>query len=516
MQGLLQRIGGYLPAAVAVTMPVVVIPSAGDSYVLPRASLVVAGACLGVGLALLIPDRPRLGALRLPLLAAAGAALLAFAFSTSWPLSLAGSYLRYESLPIRLSYLGLFASAVWLLRTQRQRDWVVGAFVAATCVACIKAWVQWVTHAPFRPDGDLGNANLLAALIVMAVPLAIDRIRRGGPFLLAWGGAIVVLAAGLYVTTSRSGFAGAGAACLAVLAFSVPRRWGNVVAIVAAAAVALGLILLLTTPLRDLNNDPPELRLHLWGDGVRMVAARPISGYGEDTTGLNFGHFLSEDYATLVTFDRVHSGPLDIAATEGLLGLGALGWIVVVLFRGAWQRRSERDVAGLAVALVGYTVWVVPNFDWAPATGMFWLLAGTLWSSPPHVVGTIREGPRLWQPAVAAVLVGAAVVFAVFPILADVWYFRGRADFAIQLDPLQAQYHWSLGDGLIAKGDLPGGIAQLRRAAELGETDPAMYVELGDRETQLDDKAAARRAYQRALQIDPYYGPANERMAALG
>src|SRR5207249_1494784 len=251
-------------------------------------------------------------------------------------------------------------------------------------------------------------------------------------------------------------------------------------------------------------------RLHLWSDGARMVAARPITGWGEDSTGLAFGHFLSQDYATYVTFDRIHSGPLDIAATQGVLGLVALAWVLVVLFRGVWRGRSEPGVAGLTAALAGYSVWVLFNFDWAPATGAFWLLAGTLWSacSPPYAVGRSPErrvGSRVWQPALATVLVVAATVFAVFPILADTWYLRGRADLSVQVDPLQAQYHWSLGEGLIAKREQARGVAELRRAADLGETEPSLYVELGDRELEIGDRDAVRRAYQRALQIDPYY-----------
>jgi len=186
VQRLLGRLSGFLPAVVAGLLPIVFIPTASDTYILPRASLVIAGACLGVGLALLTQAGPRLGPLRWPLLAAAATAALAFAFSVSWPLSLAGSWTRYESLPMRLSYLGLLASAVWLLREQRHRDWVVAGFVFGTCVASLEGVQQWAAHVAFRPDGNLGNANLLAALVAMAVPLAVDRALRGGVFVLAW------------------------------------------------------------------------------------------------------------------------------------------------------------------------------------------------------------------------------------------------------------------------------------------------------------------------------------------
>ncbi|HXN91192.1 MAG TPA: O-antigen ligase family protein [Candidatus Sulfotelmatobacter sp.] len=544
---LLERVGGWLPAAVALALPITFIPLISDSYILPRASIVIAGACLGVGLSLLGPGSLGLGTLRWPLLTAALAALLAFAFSISWPLSLAGSYTRYESLPMRLSYLGLLASAVWLLRTERQREWVAGAFVFATSVACLKAWAQWYVHAPFRPDGDLGNANLLAALVAMGIPLAVSRaVRAGGWFSAAWAMAVVVMGVGLWTTTSRSGLLGALAGCLVLGLLAVPRRFA-VPAAAGAVAVMLGLLEAVHVYLNTLNSDPGELRLGLWRDGLHMVAARPITGWGPDTTGLAFGHFLSQDYATLVTFDRIHSGPLDIAATQGVVGLAALGWVLVVLAIGAWRHCFAGNVTGLAGALAGYTVWVAFNFDWAPATGMFWLLAGTLWSSamaptssatpsprgfPSPRRGAInRRGQRVLNGLCpqgqgegvgtvrtlgALVLVLAAIPLAALPLLADGWYLHGRADLAIAADPLQAQYHWALGEGFFARGDTGLGLAELRRAADLGETEPGMYVELGDHEEQLGEKVQARADYRRALQIDPYYSPAADRLRALG
>ena len=224
MRHLLERFGGFVPSVVALTLPITSIPIASDSYILPRTSIVLAGACLGVGLAVLLPERHALGALRWPLLAAAAAAVLAFAFSISWPLSLIGSYTRYESLPVRLAYLGLAASTLWLLRSSRQRELVGAAFVLGTTVVAFKAWLQWFNHVSFRPDGDLGNANLLAALVVMAIPIAIDRGRRADYFTFLWAVAIVILIAGLVVTTSRSGALGLVAACAVWLTTSVTRR----------------------------------------------------------------------------------------------------------------------------------------------------------------------------------------------------------------------------------------------------------------------------------------------------
>lgn len=522
MRPFLERLGGFLPAAVALALPTLFIPTASDSFILPRAGVVVVGAGLGLGMGLLARGGPSLGSIRWPLAAAAGAAILAFAFSISWPLGLAGSYTRYESLPVRLGYLGLFVAAAWLLRSPRSRWLVAAAFVLGTSIACLEAVAQWAGHAPFRPDGNLGNANLLAALVAMAMPVAVAHgLRRRDAWAILWWAAVVVMGEGLVVSTSRSGALGVLAGCLAVVVLMLRGRRAAVAGAVAAAAVGLAVIAIVASPLNTLNDDPASLRANLWRDGLSMVAARPLTGWGEDTTGLAFGGFLSRDYASLVTFDRVHSGPLDIAATQGILGLVALAWVLVVLFRAAWRHRHDGEVGPLAAGLAGYSVWVVFNFDWAPATGLFWLLAGTAWSGiqaarPVAPVHDPAPRPGWWRAPAAVALVAVAAVTGVLPVLADVWYQAGRADLSARADPLQAQYHWSLGQALVGRADPAGGVAELQRAADLGETEPSMYVELGDREMELGRRSAAIGAYRRALAIDPYYRPAQQRLAAAG
>jgi len=355
-------------------------------------------------------------------------------------------------------------------------------------------------------------------LIATALPLAVSQALRRDRFFAAWWTGIVILIAGLVVATSRSGGLGALAGCLALLVFTFRGRAAAAAAVASLGAVAVGLWVIVYGPLRLLINDPGPTRIQLWADGMHMIAARPLTGWGLDTTVLALGRFLSGDWSPGVTFDRIHSGPLDIAATQGLLGLGALGWFLVIFFRGAWKARFTDSVAPLTAACAGYTVWVLFNFDWAPATGAFWLLAGTAWSGVRAPQTTTSEQPMpgrgvWWRSAIAVILVPAATALAVLPVLADVWYMRGRSDLAATVDPFQAQYHWTWGQTLIARGELTRGTDELKRTGELGETDPGLYVELGDREMQLGRQAQARSDYLRALEIDPYYAPAQQRLA---
>ncbi len=527
MRPILERLGNYLPAAIALAVPTVFIPNTVDSFILPRASIVIAGACIGTGLALLVPGGPSLGQLRLPLLAAAAAALIAFVFSVSWPLSLAGAYTRYESLPMRLSYLGLLAVPVWLIRNERGREWVVAAFVFGTSVASFEALKQAADGVSFRPDGNIGNANLLGALIAMAFPLAVARGFRKDRFLVAWWLGAAVMAGGLFVSTSRSGGLGALAGCLALGVFAFRRGlWAAVSAFVSGGLLSSALWAIVFGPLSLLNNDPARSRLQLWPDALRMIAARPVTGWGEDATGITFGRFVSADWAPGVTYDRTHSGILETAATQGVLGLAAQAWVLLTLFRGIWRHRFSDSVAALGAACVGFTVWVLFNFDWVPATGAFWLLAGTAWSgvraaeneSSAALVadGASPRGAATARSLLALALVGAAIWFGAMPVLAELWTWQGRSDLAVIADPLQSQYHWNLGRSLTASGDARGGLAELRRTADLGETEPQLYVDLGDAELKAGDDLSARRDYQRALVIDPYYAPARQRLADLG
>ena len=534
MTPLSERLGNWFPVVVAVALPLVFVPTFVDAFILPRTSIVVAAACIGGGLALLVPSTPGLGGLRWPLAAAALAALAAFAFSTSWPLSLVGSYTRYESLPVRLAYLALLAIPVWLLRSELTRTLTVVGLVAGITIASTEAIAQWFLAAPYRPDGNLGNANLLGALIAMALPLAIPHMFRPGWVAGGWWAAGALLIGGLVASTSRSGMVAALAGCAALVVFRLRGRIAAWAAVAAAALVAAAVLIVLVSPLRELNGDPGPTRLHLYQDAAAMIAARPVTGWGEDATGLVFGRFLTGDWSPGVTFDRVHSGVLDLAAMQGVLGVAAIAWVMAVLFIGMWRGRwaepvSRPRIAGtvsigsLAGACVAYLVWSFFNFDWAPATAAFWLLAGVGWSAvrartASASAETTPAGrvPVLGRVAAALALVVVAFLFAALPLVAEAWYANGRPDLATQADPLQAEYHRSLGEQLIAEGRPAEGRQQLRLAANLGSTDPALYVELGDADLRAGDVAQARADYRMALTIDPYWAPARQRLAGSG
>ncbi len=510
------RAGEALPAIVAALFPILFIPTLTDAYILPRASLAIAGGCLLFGWGL-VATGPGLGPLGRAALAVAAAAILAAVFSVSPLLSVVGSYARYESLLTRLSYLALFAGTAWLARTPASRQWTLTGFVFGCVLASIEAVYEAATGYPPRPDGNLGQSNLLGALLAMAIPIVCSRVPRAP----LWIAALVPLVAGAVVSSSRSGWLGAIAGTVLVLpllATSTRRR----VILLAGAAGTMVLLLgaIAFSPLSSLNGDSGSARLHVWRDSIPLIAARPLTGYGEDALGLVFGRYLTGNWEPGATFDRIHQEELDLLATQGVLGLAACTWLfgvwLLACWRRAWSRALPVETVVVAVlgAWAGYFVVVQLNFDWVPATGPLWLLAGVGWAA------IVERKPSRRLPAWTSVtaisaLAALALAFGLLPILADERASRGDATAAATLDPIQAHYHRLLGERGSYSSDQPTlreARAQLLLAAELGEYDATVYIELGDVDVRLGDPATARAAYTTAIELDPYNATARQRL----
>ena len=522
-------------------MPTLFIPVLVDAYVLPRAALTFAGGGLLVAAGLL-SGRRSLGPLLWPALAVVVAAGLAAVFSIAPIVSLVGTYARYESLPMRLAYIGLLAGAAWI----GERERTVTAFLAGCAVVAVEALYQAWTHSLPRPDGNLGQPNLLGALLAMAIPLALHRASRalggdarvapatlgearlaptsshgrralgslvhGDPSGRGWLGLAALYAVALVFSSSRSGWLGAlaGISVMAVFACRPNQRR----TVIAAAALALGaaVLLVLFTPLRTLNSDPPSFRIGLWRDSLPVIAVRPLTGWGEDTMGLVFGQHQTADWVPGRNIDRAHSMPLDLAATQGIIGLGACAWLFGVWWVGVWRHREVPETAGLAGAAAAYLASVLLNFDWAPATAAFWLLAGVAWTGPEQPAEPFSPLPTRpssgWAKGVRLLAAGAALAIclglALVPMAADAAYYRGQLDRAGALDPWQPRY-------MVGSGDVDA----LRRAAAIGDPDPSTYVALGDAEARAGRSAAAEAAYQEALRRYPYDLEARQRIAAM-
>jgi O-antigen ligase len=99
-------------------------------------------------------------------------------------------------------------------------------------------------------------------------------------------------------------------------------------------------------------------------------------GYGPDNFGLVFPAFQTGWWSRLSLIDESHSEVLQIAATQGILGLAAFAWLCVAFVRLWWRGRNQLLAGGILGACAGYVLTLLVNFSTVPAALPFWIFLG--------------------------------------------------------------------------------------------------------------------------------------------
>ena len=171
-------------------------------------------------------------------------------------------------------------------------------------------------------------------------------------------------------------------------------------------------------------------RLHIWQDSLTLIASRPVAGYGPDNFGLVFPRFETGDWGVTNTgfhqqIDKAHAETLQVAATQGVLGLTAYLWILFAFARSFWPWRHLPSAVGVFAAFVAYQVTIQLNFTALASAFPFWIVTAagmvTFGALKPAIVMTLPwRAPLLAGSSLAvAVLVVVAVPLVVYPYVAD-------------------------------------------------------------------------------------------------
>jgi tetratricopeptide (TPR) repeat protein len=197
---------------------------------------------------------------------------------------------------------------------------------------------------------------------------------------------------------------------------------------------------------------------------------------------------------------------------------------LVAMLRAVTRLRGEERAAAaaLAIAVPAFLLHALADIDWdfvAVSAPVF--LLGGLVIGVGGKVRTVRMPLRSLAAAGVAVFVLAGVYSLAAPWLAsnrvDDAYSAvfahnlraGAADArdAASLDPLSIQPIWALAEAYEAVPDVPGAVAQYRRATRLQPENPDTWVALGKYELCYGDVFDAYRALNQAYTLDPF-GPA--------
>ena len=530
----------------AILLPLAYWPLTYDRYVLPKLLL---ARFLVLALALLLIARiltSRTVAIKrtpldLPLLAFAASALLSTIFAVNANVALFGTYSRYDGVLTLLTYIALFWLAVQTLADSGDARALLRALLVGGYLVATVAIVQWgadslAGYQSPRAFGTMGNANVLGAYLGLLFPLAYFELlaaRSGAARLLA-ANVLVIIGLALLMSVSHSawfGLAVAGAVLLAGRQFPALR---SPVRIIAASVAGLAVLAVATPIALSRGTDIPQ-RLHIWQDSLSLIASRPLLGYGPDTFGLVYPGFQTGRWVLgYVQIDKAHSELLQIAATQGLLGVAPYIWITGAFVAAFWRGRRLEGAWALLAGWAAYQVTLMVNFTALSAAFPFWIFAAAamvrLGAAGDMIPAPRRAGKPMTAVSVlvAAGLIAVTVPGLVTPYLADQSLRRAAdADLAGRpqneaeplaadaraLAPYESVYAAEVGNIAFEYGDWSRARAGYNDAAELGTFNPVVYRNLALADLHLGLGSEAVAAAQHAVFLDRF-DPVNQAVYA--
>ena len=349
------------------------------------------------------------------------------------PIALLGHPVRHLGLVTWCLFALVFVTGQQLARETDRRIVLRGVVVTSVGLGIWTVW-EVVIGPPIalgvdshRLTGPFGSAAMFGAACCLVLPVcagvALDA-REPRPWRAAatFGSATTTIA--LVGSGTRAAWIGIG---LAGVALVVVRRPARHLVLAASAAVVVA-VALLAPRLDDIvqRTNGAGSRLDEWAVAARVITDHPLLGAGPEgyriaAIGAVDANYERDYGRDRVLPDRAHSGPIDVAATGGLLAglvyVALIGGVVASAAR--TMRTAGPTTTGLCVAIVAYSLQQLLLFPLAELDSVWWLFAGmlvTVAGQPKTAIVQAR-----WRPvAVAAFMLAPfALVVGVLDVAAD-------------------------------------------------------------------------------------------------
>jgi O-antigen ligase len=269
---------------------------------------------------------------------------------------------------------------------------LLGAGALSALIGLAPALVRGVSL-DARARGLVGHYMTFAGQLLLIVSLAAGLVACARDRRWRWGALAVALigTVTLAATFTRSAWIGLSIALAVVMAATRP-RW-----IAALVGVIILLVVLAPPPWRaralsafDPHHPTNVERTYMWQGGIAMLRDRPWTGVGLQDMKPVYDRY--KPPAAKERAGHLHSVPIQIAASMGLIGLAAFVWLYASLLRaaGAGLRGMlrARGVAagvrlGVLAGLIGFLVagcfeW---NFGDEELLYLLYTLAGIAWAA---------------------------------------------------------------------------------------------------------------------------------------
>jgi tetratricopeptide (TPR) repeat protein len=414
----------------------------------------------------------------------------------------------------------LVALIVWVVSRRARppaRRMAASVLLAAAILLVAGIFLEVVGRGAIRVGGLLENPNIAAALVVVAVPLAMELRGESGRGWCEICAALLVL--GVILTGSRAGLLAVLAGGAVVLPAGRLRRAGLAFGGLAAGAVVLWRFV----------SQPDVLawfRPTIWLAVLRLWWSRPLTGVGPgglvDAAGpvrvLHDDHLGQRQF--LIAY--AESSPLSVLVQTGLVGAAIAAAVLFLWFRrarvnGALAQPSLRAaVVSMAVMALfhdfvnlGVALWW-----WAAAVG---LLESGHFHPRPGV--SLPLGPRVLRGMVFAFLVLWGMVG---PAWAKwLWWNEPRSPQMVNrvqaaegwyAPPLEWRARQLLAENLWTWPMAAEAVARSQRAVAVHPGSSTLWMNLGHVHSRIigefggwpDSIREARRAFARAAELEPH------------
>jgi putative inorganic carbon (HCO3(-)) transporter len=372
----------------------------------------------------------------IPLVAFAGSAVLSTFFSAAPQLSLFGDFMREESLSTLLAYAALTVIFSQLVESEKQFHILMKGLIFASVVISLNGIANYCGYYPIKQlvpyrgylgpgvGSTIGNPNFLGKYLVLILPLCIAYYctsnNRRGTFFYALG--LLACLTALVLTFTRASWL-AFFLELVIFVFvsrKLLRKDGKKIA---ATLMVIGVMVStffwigvpnkqksffdlarkkIATSFDMGKGTGVATRLFVWRKTIGMIRDRPLLGFGPDAQSKAMESFNLEycfkfnnwsvrkrgdqeviRFSGLTLLDRAHNNYLDVALSQGLVGLAAYLSIVITFL--AWlTRRIKREknrcmsimYCGIFASFCGYLFNDFFIFSIVSVSPTFWSIMG--------------------------------------------------------------------------------------------------------------------------------------------
>ncbi|HEY7114186.1 MAG TPA: O-antigen ligase family protein [Thermoanaerobaculia bacterium] len=339
-----------------------------------------------------------------------------------------------------LSFGALASGASFFLMMRRSgrdvRRRALDAALVGTAVSAAAAVLQRLALLPpeahpfwrmtGRLSGGAGDPNSLGLLCGIALVVSagrwIDARRRALPTL-----GVVIFAAGLVLSGSRSGLLVAGGSLALFMILRRRARSARILGLAAAALALLALAALLTSGTPGTLGgrlaatfdgsqsvvSRASARPVLWKAAVRLFREHPLEGGGMGVFTWRLPDLLQAQGVRWKMRDNPGSAYFQALAETGLLGLAVTLVFAAALARAALSRVEKEPAdavaSACAVAVLAFLGALAVGSHWlAPDAGLLFFLAAAV--AAPSASGVRAFPGRLWLAAWVVLYAGAAAV----------------------------------------------------------------------------------------------------------